>query len=225
MARRSQEYIRKSDESRPHCRGWFIPSSSLLKEHRSMSPRMRGIAIAGGIVILISAAAAGWLHHRISRYDLIISRAAARNGVDFSLVKSLIYEESWFRPDIRGPAGELGLMQITRAAASDFASQKGLPPFHDDRLKDPELNVEIGSWYLGQSVEHYKNSPHPKLFALLRYNAGESRADGWLRRALLSPPPEGASLEEHCLSLVDFPKTRAYAHRILQRSRNHRFWF
>jgi soluble lytic murein transglycosylase len=186
---------------------------------------MRRIAIAGGIGILISVAVAGWLYYRTSRYDSIISRAAARNGLDFYLVKALIYEESWFRPDIRGPAGELGLMQITRAAASDFALQEGLLPFQDDRLKDPEVNVEIGCWYLGQSVEHYKNSPNPKLFALLRYNAGESRADIWLRRALFSPPPKDAALEEYYLSLVDFPKTRAYAHRILQRSRTHKFWF
>jgi soluble lytic murein transglycosylase len=174
---------------------------------------------------LISAAVAGWLHYRVSRYDSIIIQAAARNGVDFYLVKALIYEESWFRPDIRGQAGELGLMQITRAAASDFALQKGWLPFHDDRLKDPELNVEIGCWYLAQSIERYKNSPHPKLFALLRYNAGEKRADGWLQRALFSPPPQGAPPEEYYLSLVDFPKTRAYAHRILQRSRTQRFFF
>jgi soluble lytic murein transglycosylase len=186
---------------------------------------MRRIAIALGIGILILAAVADWLHYRVSRYDPIIIRAAARNGVDFRLAKALIYEESWFRPDIRGPVGELGLMQITRAAASDFASQKGLLPFHDDRLIDPELNVEIGCWYLGQSIEHYKNSPHPKLFALLRYNAGESRADSWLRHALFSPPPKDASPEEYYLSLVDFPKTRAYAHRILQRSRTQKFWF
>jgi soluble lytic murein transglycosylase len=186
---------------------------------------MRRIAISGGIGILISVAAVGWLHYRASRYDSIIGRGAARNGVDFYLVKSLIYEESWFRPDIRGLAGELGLMQITRAAASDFVSQKGMPPFHDDRLTDPDLNVEIGCWYLARSIEHYKNSPHPMLFALLRYNAGESRADNWLRRALLSPPPKGTAPEEYYLSLVDFPKTRAYAHRILQRSRTHRFWF
>jgi soluble lytic murein transglycosylase len=185
---------------------------------------MRRIAIALSIGIFIAAVVAGWLYYRTSRYDSIINRAAVRNGVDFYLVKSLIYEESWFRPDIRGPAGELGLMQITKAAASDFASREGLLPFHDDRLKDPELNVEIGCWYLGQSIEHYKNSPHPQLFALLRYNAGESRADNWLRRAS-SPPPQSVSPEEYYLSFVDFPKTRAYAHRILQRSRTQRFWF
>jgi soluble lytic murein transglycosylase len=186
---------------------------------------MRSIAIGGVIGILVLATALGWVNYHTSHYDDIISQAALRNGIDFYLVKALIYEESWFRPEIRGLAGELGLMQITRAAASDFASQKGLPHFHDSRLIEPELNVEIGCWYLARSIEHYKNSPQPMLFALLRYNAGESRADNWLRLTLSTPPPEGTSPEEHYLSLVDFPKTRAYAHRILQRSRTKNFWF
>jgi soluble lytic murein transglycosylase len=137
----------------------------------------------------------------------------------------LIYEESWFRPGIQGPAGELGLMQITRAAAADFASHKGLAPLHGARLMEPELNIEIGCWYLGRSVERYKNSPQPKLFAILRYNAGETRADNWLRRALAAPVPEGTSREDHYLSLVDFPKTRSYARRILKRSQTHNFWY
>jgi soluble lytic murein transglycosylase len=176
-------------------------------------------------LLLVVAAATGWLKHHTSQYDYIISQAAARNGLDFFLVKSLIYEESWFRSGIRGPAGEIGLMQITKAAALDFASQKGFPPFQEDRLLEPELNLEIGCWYLRQSLQHYKNSPQPTLYALLRYNAGESRADLWLKRALDNPPPDAASMESHSLSLVDFPKTRAYARRILERSRTHNFWF
>ena len=186
---------------------------------------MRGFMIAAGTVLLIVSGTLGWLHHHTSRYDFIISQAAARNGLDFYLVKALIYEESWFRPEIRGPAGEMGLMQITKAAASDFAAQKGFPPSYDSRLVEPELNVEIGCWYLRRSIEHYKNSPQPTLFALLRYNAGESRADTWLRMALSEPAPAGVSSEGHYLSLVDFPKTRAYARRILERSRNRNFWY
>ncbi len=186
---------------------------------------MRGKIIILIAVILIAAAVIGCLEYYTSRYDPIIAQAAARNGVDFFLVKSLVYEESWFRSGIRGPAGEMGLMQITKAAAHDFAMQKGFPPFHDERLLEPELNVEIGCWYLQKSLEHYRKSPEPILYALLRYNAGESRADTWLRRALNSPPPAGVSHENHYLSLVDFPKTRAYARRILHRSRSHNFWF
>jgi soluble lytic murein transglycosylase len=176
-------------------------------------------------LLLVALAAIGWIHNYTSRYDYIISQAAARNRLDFYLVKSLIYEESWFRSGIRGSAGEMGLMQITRAAATDFAAQNGFPSVNDESLFNPELNVEIGCWYLKKSLEHFKNSPHPILFALLRYNAGESRADNWLNLALKTSPPPGVSPESHYLSAVDFPKTRAYARRIIKRSRSRNFYF
>jgi soluble lytic murein transglycosylase len=178
-----------------------------------------------GLVLVALVAGIGWLHHHITRFDHIISQASARNGVDFYLVKALVFEESWFRPDIVGPAGEIGLMQITPAAAADFSSKKGFPPFYEARLFEPELNVEIGCWYLHQSFERYKRSPAPIAFALLRYNAGEVRADQWLRLALGKPPPAGMPVERYCLSLVDFPKTRDYVRRILQRAESHNFWF
>jgi soluble lytic murein transglycosylase len=184
-----------------------------------------GKIIILALVPLAAIAVIGGLRYYTTRYDYIIGQAAARNGIDFYLVKSLIYEESWFRSGIRGSAGEVGLMQITKAAAADFAGHKGFPPFKDERLLEPELNVEIGCWYLQESIEIYKDSPQPVLYALLRYNAGESRADNWLRLAMKTPPPAGIPPEKHYLSLVDFPKTRAYVSRIMKRSRSHNFWF
>jgi soluble lytic murein transglycosylase len=186
---------------------------------------MRKSVALVGVILLIFITAASWIHFHISQYNVLIHQAAAHNGLDFYLVKALIYEESWFRSEVRGPSGELGLMQITRAAAADFATYKGLPPYSDERLLDPELNLEVGCWYLKRSVERYKNTPHPALFALLRYNAGESRADNWLRQAIAHSPPVGISQEDYCLSVVNFPKTRAYAYRILKRYRSRNFWF
>jgi soluble lytic murein transglycosylase len=186
---------------------------------------MRRIAIISGIVLVIVALALGCLYYHTSRYDDIIRQAAARNGLDFYLVKALIFEESWFRSNIQGSAGELGLMQITQAAASDFSAQKGFPAINDARLIEPELNIELGCWYLSRSIDLYKDSPQPILFALLRYNAGESRADHWLRFAKSSLPPEGISKEEHYLSFVNFPKTRSYVRRILKRTRTQNYWY
>jgi len=185
----------------------------------------RGVALFTIAAVALSALVLAIVYYHTSRYDYIIGQAAARNGLDFYLVKALIFEESWFRPGIRGPAGELGLMQVTRAAASDFASKKGFPQFYDARLLEPELNLEIGCWYLGRSLEHYRNSPQPVLFALLRYNAGETRSDNWLKLATSTPCPPGMSPEDCYLSLVDFPKTRAYVRRILQRTRSRNFWY
>jgi soluble lytic murein transglycosylase len=185
---------------------------------------MRALLISGCIAIILAAVIAGGVYRHTTQYDFIIGQAAARNHLDFYLVKSLICEESWFRPWIKGASGELGLMQITKAAALDFATQKGFPPLPERNLLEPELNLEVGCWYLQHSWELYKNSPHPELFALLRYNAGESRADHWLQVALSSPPPPQISPEEYYLSVVDFPKTRAYASRIMQRARSRTFW-
>ena len=75
-----------------------------------------------GLTLLILLTAAYWMHRRTTRYDELIALSASRYNLDFYLVKALIYEESWFRPDIRGSAGELGLMQVTRGAAADFTA-------------------------------------------------------------------------------------------------------
>ncbi len=183
------------------------------------------LSLAIILFVAVFGGGIGWLHHHITHYDFIISQAAARERVDFYLVKALVFEESWFWPDIRGSSGELGLMQISKAAAADFAARRSLPPFYEGRLLEPELNIEIGCWYLRQSLERYKNSPDPELFALLRYNAGAARADAWLQSALSKAVPAGMSPERFYLSLVDLPKTREYVRRILDRSRSHNFWF
>jgi soluble lytic murein transglycosylase len=186
---------------------------------------MRRTFMISGTCLLAAAVALSWLHQRTTRYDFILSQAVARNGVDFYLAKALIYEESWFREGSRGSAGEMGLMQITPAAAADFAIKTGFPGHSADQLIEPRLNVEIGCWYLKNSLDRYRGSPHPVLFALLRYNAGESRASHWLRLALASPPPAGIPAEQHYLSLVDYPKTRAYVRRILKRYHSRNFLF
>jgi soluble lytic murein transglycosylase len=184
-----------------------------------------GIWICIGLMILLAVAAGFWLNSRTSKYDEIIAQAAAKFDVDFYLVKALVYEESWFREDIRGASGELGLMQVTLGAAADFSSYNDLSPVSEARLLEPRLNVEIGCWYLKQSLERYKNSPAPTLFALLRYNAGEARSDQWLRLARANPVPTGMRPEEHYLSLVDFPTTRGYVRRILRRTNSRNYWF
>lgn len=186
---------------------------------------MRRAFMISGICILVGAVVLSSLYRRSRRFDFIISQAAARNGVEFDLVKALIYEESWFRQESRGSAGEVGLMQITPAAAADFAVHRGFPKPNSRQMIEPELNIEIGCWYLKDSLEHYKNSPHPVLFALLRYNAGETRANKWLRLALEAPPSSGVPPEQHYLSLVDYPKTRAYVSRILKRYRSRNYLF
>jgi soluble lytic murein transglycosylase len=185
--------------------------------------RSRSLWLLSAICV-VPAAGAFWLHRHSTRFDDVIAQASARHAVDYYVVKAIIFEESWFRPDVRGTAGEYGLMQITLAAAADFTNTKSFPALYRPRLLEPELNIEIGCWYLRQSLNRYKDTPQPMLFALLRYNAGEVRADHWAKLALGSPVPPHRTPENHYLSLVDFPKTREYARRVLERARSRNFW-
>jgi soluble lytic murein transglycosylase len=184
--------------------------------------RSRTLALVVLVALLSSLV---WLHRRTTAYDDHIAQSAARNRLDFNLIKALIYEESWFRSDIRGGAGELGLMQVSMAAARDFAAGTGFPPPTEERVLEPALNIEIGSWYLRQSLDHFKDAPTPLVFALMRYNAGDARAEHWRRIVAARPIPPGMSAEEHALSVIDYPTTRAYTRRILRRYRSGRIWF
>ena len=186
---------------------------------------MRRSIVLALVFLLLAAGFVGWIHYRSAAYDHWIAQSAAEHGIDFYLVKALIYEESWFRPSIRGSAGELGLMQVSMAAARDFSEKKKLPPFQEAEVLEPRMNIVIGSWYLKRSLERYKDSPAPPLFALLRYNAGESRANRWLQAATLKPAPPDIQPEEYYLSFVDLPRTGNYVRRILQRTRSRNFWF
>ncbi len=180
------------------------------------------IILVASLLILVPV---GWLHHRAGLFDHDIARSAARYGVDFYLIKAIIYEESWFRPNIKGSHGELGLMQVSVGVANDFARSRGLLPFWEERILEPALNVEIGTWYFKQSLVRYADSPAPELFALLRYNAGETRTDHWLELVQAQVVPGRASLESFSLSYVDYPSTARYASRILRRYRARRFVF
>jgi len=187
---------------------------------------MRSKFLIGALLVVAAVAVlAAGLNRHSSRFDDVISMAAHRYSLDFHLVKAVIYEESWFRASIRGASGEYGLMQITMAAASDYSKQHKFLPFYEARLLEPRLNVEIGCWYLRRSLDRYRETPNPTLFALMRYNAGEVRSDKWRELSLSTPVPAGMVPESHYLTQVDFPTTREYVRRILRRAQARNYWF
>ena len=52
-----------------------------------------------------------WRNQAERRYNSIIRDAAAEFGVEYALIKAVIWQESRFREDAMGDAGEIGLMQ------------------------------------------------------------------------------------------------------------------
>lgn len=99
-------------------------------------------------------------------YSSIISRYAATYGVPLQLAHAVVKIESNYRPNARGSAGEVGLMQIKPATARMMGysgSVKG--------LYDPETNIRYGMKYL---AEAHRLSGGETCGTVLRYNAGHA---------------------------------------------------
>ena len=145
---------------------------------------------------------------RYSMWDRSIVEASRRNNVDPRLVKAVIWRESRFRSDASGLAGEVGLMQIrSEGAVADWARFNGIEIPPRGVLYNPELNIEIGSWYLGKAVRKWSGYKECFELALCEYNAGAKRSEAWRP---LSP-------DESVRERINISSTLAYVNSIMSK--------
>ena len=109
-------------------------------------------------------------------FEEIILRWARQRKINPLLVTSLIRQESRFEPEIGSSAGALGLMQVIPPTAANVARQIGLQNYS---LKNPEDNVNIGTFYLDFTHRKYNNN---SMLAIASYNAGPHRVAQWVSR-------------------------------------------
>lgn len=192
------------------------------RRRRRSRVRRRRVALAlaaGGLAALTIAVAAGVgplgdavrkitlpLHH-----EDIIRQQAEDKGLDPSLIAAIIYEESKFR-DQTSHAGARGLMQITPETARFIARDSGGTAFTEQDLATPQINIAYGAYYLRYLMRRYDGN---ELLVVAAYNAGETRVNGWVRRA---GGPDAFRAESH----IPFPETRAYVHGVLTHRKDYR---
>ncbi|MBP7276403.1 MAG: transglycosylase SLT domain-containing protein [Kiritimatiellae bacterium] len=161
-------------------------------------------------VLLVSFGGAMVLQ-RVHRYDTLLVAVGGKHGVPAQLLSAVIWKESRFDASQVGPKEEIGLMQVTEAAAADWARSQRRDPPSRIQLFEPELNVEVGAWYLARAIRYWEaRMPDPLPPALAEYNAGRSNAERWAS--------EGQSARAYC-DAVTYPTTRRYIEDILHRYR------
>src|ERR687897_1142316 len=107
------------------------------------------------------------------RYEAIIRQASEENDLDPSFVAGVIYTESRFRPDAKSHRGAYGLMQLLPQSARFIQRKSSIKGDY----RDPEVNVRLGTWFLGYLNDRYKGDERLMLAA---YNSGEGNVDAWV---------------------------------------------
>lgn len=110
-------------------------------------------------------------------YQYLVEKYAEKYEVNAALIYAMILEESRYRSDAISWAGAIGLMQIMPSTGRELARQLNIRRFRTSMLKDPEINIRMGTKYIG-----YLNSIFDDNAMLVSgaYNGGPGRMKRWL---------------------------------------------
>ena len=168
------------------------------------------IAFIGLLVFILSYyKPQNYFYQNHADYTNLIQSAAQRHNIDPDLLKALIWKESKFNPNATGSKGEIGLMQIRpeKGAVTEWEKAYNTKISCNGVLYRPELNIEIGSWYLSRALERWKNYKYQYELALSQYNAGKRGMQPW--------KPD--SYDENITEKITIPSTKAYVKAIMEK--------
>lgn len=163
--------------------------------------------VAISLALLVFAGVAAWVvesepdWYLRARYPLeyesIVSGHARNYDLEPALLAAVVYAESRFDPDAVSSAGAVGLMQLLPETAKGIALRTGGDRFVVSDLRNPEINVRYGSWYLDHLRERYDGDMR---LALAAYHAGPGSVDRWIE--------DGSG--------IAFPETRVYVDEVMR---------
>ena len=122
------------------------------------------------------------------------------------LVLSVIRQESAFNAHAVSRSDARGLMQLLPSTGREVYQRIGLEAFRNDLLFDPQLNVRLGTQYLGRLADTHRGN---LILALAAYNAGPGRVQRWLQD--LSTADWDEFIER-----LPFEETRLYVKSVLR---------
>jgi soluble lytic murein transglycosylase len=138
------------------------------------------------------------------------------NKPERALVLGLVRQESGFQHTVVSSAGARGLMQLMPATAAKLARAykmvfKRKNTLNSALTHDPNLNLKLGSAYLGDLLNQFDGS---YILAIAAYNAGPARVEKWIR--------DYGDPRAHDVDAVDwvesipFSETRNYVQRVME---------
>ncbi len=121
------------------------------------------------------------------------------------LVLSVMREESHFNPEVESIAGAIGLMQLMPKTATYIGKLLNLK-IKQDKLKNPKLNIRLGTTYLNRLLNRYKGNIFHTLAA---YNGGPTNVRRWLKK-------NKSADNDDFVESITFNETKNYIRRVMR---------
>ena len=128
--------------------------------------------------------------------------------LEFTL--AITRQESSFDPLARSHADARGMMQLLPATGQGVARRMGIG-FSSEQLWDPDANMRLGSYHLGELINNFGGSP---LLATVGYNAGPARPPQWVARC--GDPRSNQVDPIDFIECAPFTETRNYMMRVME---------
>ncbi|MDI6781443.1 MAG: lytic transglycosylase domain-containing protein [bacterium] len=200
-----------------------------------------GLIVLGAVFILL--ANSNWFWDMISPvfYKKLIYKYSEMQGLDPLLVSAVVKVESNFQPYAKSPRGAIGLMQIMPETGKEMAKKLKIKSFTASDLNNPEINLQIGLYYLARLKKQFNGDMY---LVLAAYNGGSANVQKWLAEKKIgktpyidsiireqreesplakgAPLPERASLaEDEFIAQIPFEETRGFVKKVMWNYR----WF
>ncbi len=160
------------------------------------------------IILALIAINSKWIFETIypMHYNELIEKYSAIYSVDPYLAAAIIRNESKFNPNALSRKDAKGLMQIAPVTGQWASERLEIKNYSEEQLYEPELNIQIGTWYLNVLHKEFNGSLELMVAA---YNAGNGNVSKWLENPEYSP-------DGRQLSHIPFPETRLYSKKVLR---------
>ena len=158
--------------------------------------------------------------HNKYNYPIIStpSKVGKRKIPDSSLILSIIRQESEFDTSANSRVGAQGLMQLMPYTAKTVSKQAKMNYSKSKLTKNPEYNINLGSFYIAGLILEYDGS-YP--FAIAAYNAGPKRVRYW-KKINKNPQKKQVNYVDW-IELIKFKETRNYVQRVLENYNVYRY--
>lgn len=140
------------------------------------------------------------------KYAELVNQYAEENDLDPLLVFAIIKAESNFDEDVVSNSGAVGLMQLMESTAQEMADDLTIEIPTKESLFDPELNIQIGTYYFAYLLGIYEGNIY---LALTAYNAGIGNVNTWIEEGTIRE--DGSDIEN-----IPYKETNNYVRKIVR---------